>query len=148
MERFIQWPDEWLLGIDILDRQHRALAEQLNRLVQECSCEKEADRQDDEQRRTRMPALLDELYALTREHFSDEEAIMLKEGYPGYGAHAREHAMLLAELKSTFAGKLEQGCCNMKPGVIKALRSRFIVHVARCDREFADYVSSLRSHTD
>ena len=65
---------------------------------------------------------------------------MLKAGYPGYKAHAREHAMLLAELKSTFAAKLRQGCCNIEPGIMKALRSWFIVHVVRSDREFADHV--------
>ncbi len=140
MEKFIQWRNEWLLGIDVLDNQHRALADQLNRLVQECSCGKESGQQDNEQRRKKLASMVDELYTQTRQHFSDEEAMMLKQGYPGYKAHAREHTMLLAELKSTFAASFEQGCCNMEPAVMKALRSWFIVHIVRSDREFADHV--------
>ena len=44
------------------------------------------------------------------------------------------------ELKSTFAIQLEQDCCTIEPGVMKALRSWFIVHVVRSDREFAEHL--------
>jgi len=82
------------------------------------------------------------LYNDTRDHFRFEEAMMKKAVYPGYASHAHEHAMLLAELKSTFSGRLEKGSCSMDPEILKALKSWFIGHVSRSDREFANYVTT------
>ena len=144
MEPYLRWRDEWLLGIDVLDQQHKALADCLNRLVCECSCAGEPGNKDDEQKRLAIAGLLDELHSRTKAHFADEEALMRKEGYPGYAGHAREHAMLLGELKSTFAAKLREGCSDMSPDILKALRAWLIVHVARSDREFANYLLNRR----
>ena len=141
MEEFISWRDDWRLGIRLLDEQHRLLADCLNRVVRQCSCtEEEDDERHREELRRRLGALLDELYATAKQHFKKEEALMLERGYPAYAAHLREHVMLLAELKSTFINRFEQGCCHMDPAVFKALKSWFIVHVIRSDREFADFI--------
>ncbi|MCO6411742.1 MAG: hemerythrin family protein [Thiogranum sp.] len=140
MDEFITWRDDWLFGVDHLDRQHRELANLLNRLVRECTCDETGKRSLSDERKRILKALLDEFYARTRQHFSDEEALMAGTGYPGFTAHAREHAMLLGEFKSTFRERLDQGCCNMNPQTLKALKAWFVVHVARSDREFAEYL--------
>lgn len=140
MEEFISWRDDWRLGIQLLDEQHRLLADCINRLVQQCSCAEDVAEKDREEVRRRLGELLDELYGKAKHHFKNEEALMQERGYPGYASHLREHVMLLAELKSTFITKFEQGCCHMDPAVFKALKSWFIVHVIRSDREFADFI--------
>jgi hemerythrin len=140
MEEFISWRDDWRLGIQLLDEQHRLLADCLNRLARQCSCTEAGDPGDREEVRRRLGKLLDELYSTAKQHFKKEEALMLEQDYPGYASHLREHVMLLAELKSTFISQFEQGCCQMDPAVFKALRSWFIVHVIRSDREFADFI--------
>ncbi len=38
----------------------------------------------------------------------DKQHKMRDAGYPGYTAHVREHVMLIAELKSSFAEALTQ----------------------------------------
>ncbi len=140
MEEFISWRDDWRLGIKLLDEQHKLLADCLNRVVRQCSCAEDGEEQAREELRGRLGALLAELYAKARQHFKKEEALMLERDYPGYASHQREHVMLLAELKSTFITQFEQGCCHMDPAVFKALKSWFIVHVIRSDREFADFI--------
>lgn len=140
MKPFLSWRDEWLLGIEALDNQHRQLADCLNRLVVECSCENEPTDRDRAEKRSAVRALLDELYQQTRAHFEFEEAMMRRCGYPGYPSHAREHVMLLAELKSTFISALREGCCDMNPEILQALKSWLVAHVALTDREFADYL--------
>ncbi len=144
MEDFISWRDDWRLGIELLDQQHRVLADCLNRLVRQCACTADAGEQDQEEARQRLGELLDELYCKARQHFSNEETMMLEQGYPGYASHLQEHVMLLAELKSTFITRFEQGCCHVDPSVFKALKSWFIVHVIRSDREFANFI---RNHS-
>ena len=140
MEEFISWRDDWRLGIELLDEQHQLLADCLNRVVRQCSCTEDDDARDREKLRLRLGALLDELYAKAKRHFKKEEALMLEHGYPAYASHQREHVMLLAELKSTFITRFEQGCCHMDPAVFKALKSWFIAHVIRSDRDFADFI--------
>lgn len=144
MELFINWRDEWLLGIDDVDNQHQVLARGLNLLVQACHDYSESEGGDRERQRQLLSELMDTLYNSAREHFRFEEALMKKDMYPGYAPHAREHAMLLAELKSTFAGRLESDGCYMDPGILKALKSWFIGHVSHSDRAFADYLATRR----
>ena len=144
MEDFISWRADWQLGIRLLDEQHRMLADCLNRLVRQCSCAKDMGEGANEEARQHVGQLLDELYSRAKQHFSKEEALMREHGYPGYVSHRREHSMLLAELKSTFISKFEEGCCHVDPAVFKALKSWYIVHVIRSDREFADFVHSRR----
>lgn len=137
---FINWRDDWLSGIGALDDQHRVLTDGINRLVQACHDYSGSDSGDREQQKALLSELMDGLYESTREHFRFEEAMMRTEAYPGIASHVREHAMLLAELKSTFAGRLDGDRCSMDPDILKALKSWFIGHVSHSDREFAMYM--------
>jgi hemerythrin len=140
VQDFLSWREEWRVGIPMVDRQHRVLADCLNRLVKHYSLEASADQESGSDGRRQLGQLLDELYATAREHFRREEALMLGLSYPGYGSHLREHAMLLAELKSTFLNRFTQSWRDVDAALLSALRSWFISHVLRSDREFADYL--------
>jgi hemerythrin len=138
LTELIRWRPDWQLGVEHLDDQHRRLAGLLNSLLQACDCAG-ADAGDEEHGR-RVAGLLDELYSLTQQHFRDEEDLMRAEGFPGLAGHAREHQMLLGEFKSTLIARLREACCNMDPQTLAALRSWFVVHIARSDREFAEWL--------
>jgi hemerythrin len=141
MQDFITWRDEWMLGIADLDNQHLTLADCLNRLVRECASRGVPDNEADiAQKKAVLGGLVDELYTKTREHFSNEESMMIREGYPGYAAHAREHTMLLGEFKATFNIRASDGACKLDENTMAALRSWLVAHVARSDREFANYL--------
>jgi hemerythrin-like metal-binding protein len=145
LAEFIKWRDAWLFGVDQLDHQHRQMAQLLNRLVRECACSDSKKRSMSEEKKRVLAGLLDELYTLSKQHFRDEEALMMEEEYPAYVQHAREHAMLLGEFKSTFRAKLDEGCCNMNPQTLTALKSWFVVHVACSDRKFAEHLQARRA---
>lgn len=140
MDGIFKWRDEWLLGIPTLDDQHRVLADCLNRLVNECASLHGPDGDGDPARKETLLQLMEELCERTRRHFAVEEDMMLEAEYPGYAHHQREHVMLLAELKATFAARVREGRCNMSPEILRALKSWFIVHVASSDREFARWL--------
>ena len=142
MQEFIKWRDEWSLGVDTLDAQHRDLADCLNRLVRECLHGHRSENKGSIKTSLVIQSLLDELYRKTKEHFSYEEAMMREEKYPGYISHAREHAMLLGELKSTFTAKVKEGCSDIDPELLSELKYWFIAHVSRSDREFADFLDN------
>lgn len=140
MNDFLKWTDKWLMGVKLLDDQHRMLADCLNRLVMECSCADITEDQDKIKQKETLAGLMEELYLKTKEHFRTEETMMHKEAYPGLPNHAREHIMLLGELKSTFAAKIRDGCCDMNPDILRALKSWYIAHIFSSDQEFSRYL--------
>lgn len=141
---FITWCDDWLLGIEALDEQHKALADCINKLVVECAQAEPATPESALKRRERLAQQFNALYTTTKKHFSFEEALMRDEGYPSYATHAREHIMLIAELKDTLVNGLTDGYCNLNPDALKALKSWLIAHVSSSDREFADFLLKKR----
>lgn len=90
------WNDRFATGIGSIDQQHQQLFEAVNRLH-------EAYVQGDP-----LPEIqkaLDFLLQYTVEHFRAEEDHMERLGYPGFAAHAVEHARLfdqVAVLKTRF----------------------------------------------
>ncbi|HEC06200.1 MAG TPA: bacteriohemerythrin [Thiolapillus brandeum] len=140
MTAFLTWNKDWLLGIDALDSQHKVLADRLNRLVVECRHTGAAPTEKNGHSRDLLARLFQELYITTKEHFSFEEALMCAEDYPGLAAHAREHVMLIAELKSTFVNGVKEGRCKLDPEFLQALKSWLIAHVTHSDREFAEFL--------
>lgn len=145
MGSFINLREEWLLGIDTLDDQHREISEGLNRISEVSDEYSRLDNEEKEKQGELLSELIDALYGKTREHFKFEENMMKDEGYPGYAEHAREHAMLLAELKTTIAARLESGRVSVDPDIFKALKSWFIVHLTQSDRNFAHYITLKKS---
>lgn len=140
MAAFITWSDERRLGIDTLDNQHRLLADCINRLVDECR-QAENDSPENKLKHEEVLArLIDELYATTKNHFNHEEALMRKENYPSYATHAREHLMLLAELKATVGNGLKVDCASLNQDILNSLKSWLIAHVSHSDRDFADFL--------
>lgn len=135
----ITWSDNRLLGIDSLDNQHKALVACINRLAAECQKNETDTPESDEKKRETLTRLFDELYTTAKMHFSHEEKLMRDTGYPGYTAHAREHVMLIAELKDNFAKALKQEQCSLNPEILHALKSWLIAHVAHSDRDFAKF---------
>jgi hemerythrin-like metal-binding protein len=140
MAEFITWSDDWLLGVDALDNQHKALADCINTLAVECKQAQNASPESMEKRKELLARLLDELYTTTKKHFSFEESLMRDKDYPAYTEHAREHVMLCAELKATFVNGLKHGRCNLNANNLNALRSWLIAHVSHSDRDFANFL--------
>ena len=135
----ITWSDDRLLGIDSLDQQHRALVNCINKLVSECHKSGTGTPGSTGEKREKLARLFDELYTTAKAHFSYEEAMMRDMDYPDYTAHAREHVMLIAELKNSFANALKQAQCSVTPELLQALKSWLIAHVSHSDRDFAKY---------
>ncbi|BCB28044.1 bacteriohemerythrin [Sulfurimicrobium lacus] len=88
MQKFhLAWDESrHTLGIASIDRQHHALIDMVNALVDavERNC-------DPEQIRSQMAKLI----RFTEEHFTHEEEIMLRHGFPEREKHALEHQEVL-----------------------------------------------------
>lgn len=136
MKRFLEWLDDWNLGLHEIDRQHVNLAGLLNRV---------ADSLDDTARSSKtaeetMPLVM-QLLEETRRHFNDEEAVMRDHDYPELTDHHREHVMLLAELQE-FIRELEEETRQFDLDTLTALKHWLINHVIDSDLAFARYLEN------
>jgi hemerythrin len=86
----IEWNDEFNLGIEAIDSEHRALVELINALHDAMSAG--AERAD-------IVAGLSAIYTLVSEHFAREEALMRESRYMAYAEHKEDHEVLLDDLR-------------------------------------------------
>jgi len=137
MKKFFEWQNEWSLGIEIIDRQHRQLAEMLNKIV-ELSFNN-GGQSGSEQRSNQLHDQLNIFYEKVREHFNDEEDLMLKANYPGHTEHAHDHLMLRVELKH-YIRHIEEELDHIDIGTLNSLKTWFVSHIISSDKEFADFL--------
>lgn len=82
----ITWKDEFSLGIDQVDFEHREMIELINEL--------DASMTRNESH-AMVVEILGEIYARIAAHFALEEKVMRDNRYDGYAAHKQDHELLL-----------------------------------------------------
>jgi hemerythrin len=86
----IEWNDEFNLGIEKVDSEHRALVTLINGLHDAVSAgAKRAD----------IVQGISEIYSLVSAHFLREEAFMRETRYMAYAEHKEDHEVLLDDLR-------------------------------------------------
>ncbi|MBK1732611.1 bacteriohemerythrin [Thiococcus pfennigii] len=141
------WLDRWLLGIDTLDADHRALAGRVSRLIEASRDPVDpppapGPRSLDDDLAAEQLARLHELTEALRRHFRAEESFLNGIDYPEYPEHMSEHALHLAELVD-LARRLEQDRRAGRPQRLDDEQLEFIKcwlvnHIAE-DQRFARY---------
>ncbi len=87
-DQSIVWSDEYLIGIEELDYEHRCLIEDINKLHRNLLEHVAMDRIED---------TLGSIHARMQAHFALEERVMASHEYPHYPEHKAEHERLLDE---------------------------------------------------
>ncbi|MCL2877504.1 MAG: hemerythrin family protein [Acidobacteria bacterium] len=131
----LAWKDEFNLGHDWVDMQHRRLFELVNGLIESC-----ADGSDI----TKLKGTLDFLVNYAVNHFADEEALQLKYNYPEYEGHKRIHE----DFKITVGGLVEKftksgSSAELSSDVNKIVVRWLINHIQREDGKIGEYIRSL-----
>lgn len=78
----LEWSDEYLIGVEELDFEHKDLFDRLNEL------HKELARHDD---KAQIEDCLGEIHARVLAHFALEEKFMRDTNFPNYEQHKRQH---------------------------------------------------------
>lgn len=86
----IEWNNEFNLGIEEIDSEHRALVALINALHDAMSAG--AGRAD-------IVEGISEIYTLVAAHFAREEAFMRETRYMAYAEHKEDHEVLLDDLR-------------------------------------------------
>lgn len=120
------WRESWLLGIDLLDDEHREMVRLINRLLDETDGSPVTER-------------LDHLIAHLRRHFDTEEVFLRAIDYPETDAHCREHAMQLAEFVDLRRSVSRGGASVLGPEDRDSIRHWFFNHVVAQDQRFGQF---------
>jgi len=131
----LAWKEEFNLGHEWVDMQHRRLFELVSGLVESCAVGSDA---------IKLKGTLDFLVNYTVQHFDDEEALQLKYGYPGYERHKRIHE----DFKATVGGLVEKftisgSSAELSSDVNKIVVRWLINHIQREDKKIGEHIKSL-----
>lgn len=124
---FIEWTDQFELGVARMDETHRDFISLLNRL-NGASLEE-------------LPALFAKLVEHTERHFAEEDRWMLESGFIPIVIHRDEHERVLGILRETLQ-QLQQG--DLSPGrtLVKELLAWFEQHAASMDMALARHIEA------
>jgi diguanylate cyclase (GGDEF)-like protein/hemerythrin-like metal-binding protein/PAS domain S-box-containing protein len=122
---FLEWSEEWSVGVPVIDEQHARMAALLSRI---------GDAVKTGQREERIVALLDELVTCTRDHFQTEERLMDQHGYANALLHRQAHRKLVEDLLS-IQRQFDNTSLML---TLQALKDWLIKHMTESDRRLGE----------
>lgn len=130
----IEWTDDNSVGVVAIDDQHKELVSITNRLFQAIM--------DDKGFSVLMDILI-ELEKYVDVHFSFEEELLKRHGYPQdlYEEHAAEHVELTQQVKD-FVNMVEEAGETLDMEVFDFLRTWTDSHLSRTDMKYKLFLQS------
>ena len=119
--------DDFLVGINVIDEQHQAMGDMLNKLNVALAMQEPLEA---------LTQQFDELSAYAGFHFQTEERLMEQYRYPEVGAHKEEHLRLIGEMKYLKA-RFADGSELL---VLQWIKDWLIGHISGADRRLSEYL--------
>jgi hemerythrin len=126
------WKDSFAIGIPQIDKQHKELCDQIDKLFDACSKGKGADE---------VLKVLNFLADYTVRHFADEEAFQLKLKYPNYQQHKAKHTDFVKQVTKLKKEATDQGVnIAMVIKINQTISDWLIAHIKGTDSDLKNYV--------
>jgi hemerythrin len=136
--QFIEWNDRYLVGIELIDEQHRELLSQMNNLYLSCQKKEKEDQ----------PLFKTNIHLLLRYityHFSTEEKVLKHIKYPDLTAHSQQHTILTKRIAEGVERIEREEASALFPEYkslefVTHLRDALINHIAIMDKKYVSYI--------
>lgn len=140
MTMSIKWRPEMEIGIEEIDRQHKALINAVNNFLQACAGGKGKEEVG------KTLTLLSN-YVVT--HFNYEQEYQKKYNYPKHEQHLKMHRAFLKEVEN-LKDKFEEEGASLYFTIqfSKKVVNWIVTHIGGADAEFAAYVKSLKNNNE
>ena len=125
---FVSWKEEYSVGVPQLDAQHRRLIDIMNSMHGAMLMGGKPDA---------LQAVLDDLVAYTRHHFSYEEQLMEQARYPGLEEHKRKHRAMVAQVEG-FTAEITSGKATVSLKLMNFLKDWLTRHIMETDQRYSD----------
>jgi len=129
---FIEWSDDFRLGVQQFDDHHKHLVSLLNKTYDNYICGTSVEV---------LETILDELIDYATYHFAAEEYWMKENRYPELERHMEEHnrfSMRIVEIQKDFHSKRT----NMSLEVMSFLKSWLSEHILKSDADYGRFISA------
>ncbi|MBE9568277.1 MAG: hemerythrin family protein [Proteobacteria bacterium] len=128
--QFVEWKDDYSVGIDSIDQQHKKLLNLINQLqtAVDYSTGEQFERD-----------ALDELVDYTKTHFTYEEGLMRDNDYPGFVEHKLQHEKMFDKVSEVLA-KYEEDSDTAMSNAADYLKDWLIKHINGTDKEYSSYL--------
>ena len=127
---FVEWKDEYSVGIPSIDHQHKRLLSLINQL------QTAVDYQTDD---LFVDEALGELVDYTRTHFVYEEGLMKDNDYPQFTEHKKEHEAMVEQVKE-FLERYKKNKEETIEEITEFLKDWLINHINGTDKEYSSYL--------
>jgi len=131
-EVFVPWESRYELGVPMLDDQHKKLLHLTNVLHENCILGLAAQPESFKQ-------TAEAIVGYVNLHFSGEERLMTKVGYPDIEAHTEEHRDFIRRLRLEIRN-FGEGRPLVVNRMAVFLRDWILTHIATVDRRMVDYL--------
>lgn len=129
----ITWDDSLRTGIDAIDRQHRELFDQANKLFDNLGGQKDPKK---------IKESMQFLVKYVEVHFEAEQRSMKIFGYPKRMAHAFEHDTLTKELHRLVEEFINGGNMLLPTKLGNLVSSWLLQHIKKSDMEFVQFLKT------
>lgn len=126
---FIVWTENYHIGVEKFDRQHREFALIMNDIYDTIGKPKEAEN---------LKWLFKELFKFMDNHFAEEEAFIKVAAEPEYAAHKKAHERLRANLSDMWE-QHQMGYSAREMELMPNLKRWFVGHTQSMDRKYVPY---------
>ena len=123
------WKDEYSVGVEKIDRQHRHLFEIINRLIDRFGSSVDSGPASE---------TLTEMLNYAKEHFTTEEELMQEYGYPEIEPHKEQHIYFFkatAELSINALNKQSM----VSSEIIEFLKLWVTLHILKVDMRYKEF---------
>lgn len=129
-KQYVEWKDEYSVGLDSIDRQHKKLLSLINQLqtAVEYSTGEEFERE-----------ALDALVDYTKTHFTYEEGLMKDNGYPDYEPHKAQHEKMVKRVEEVLS-EFEKDKDTAMTNAIEFLKDWLINHINGTDKLYSEFL--------
>jgi hemerythrin len=123
---FLEWKDEYDLGLKEIDIQHRGIFDIISRLFTSRRYEPDGKY---------FFLTLDQLVEYAKLHFATEERYMREAEYSKLAEHQREHNSFILEISKLIKG-LEKKDPGIEDNILNYLKSWYMSHILGIDRDY------------
>ena len=127
---YFAWKDEYNVGIESIDKQHRKLVRLINQLTTAADYSTGVEFEQE---------ALAELVDYTKTHFSYEEGLMKDYGYPDYEPHKAQHEEMIKEVNAVLAEYEKNSDSAMQNAAI-FLKEWLINHINGTDQQYSAFL--------
>ncbi len=125
----IAWSDDYSVGIQEIDEQHKVLVGIINELY---------DALATKQHRDKVAHVLDELVEYTIVHFAVEETLMRIFHYEGYESHKAIHDSITGKVKA-FQAQFNNGEAHVDMDLLIFLKDWLTEHIQKVDQQYTEH---------